>query len=76
MATESVKQLAELANRACRSTVAVIDAMSSRGAYKGEELLAIGQLRDQSAQIINLAETVLSEIAQEEQAEESTDDKK
>lgn len=64
--SESVKEMAELANRSCRSTVAVIDALSQRGAFKGEELMAIGQLRDQSTQLIQLAETVQSEIAEQE----------
>ena len=44
--------------------VAVIDAMASRGAYKGDELLAIGQLRDQATQVIKLAELVQSEAAE------------
>lgn len=70
MATETVKQLAELANRASRSTVAVIDAVAARGGFKGEELLAIGQLRDQSAQLVKLAETVQTDLAQEETEEE------
>lgn len=69
MATESVKQLAELSNRAARSMVGVIDALSTRGAYKGEELLAIGQLRDQAAQLVKIAEMVQTELAEEENKE-------
>ena len=63
MTSPNVTQLAELASRASRSMVAVIDALAGRGAYKGEELFAIGQLRDQSAQLSQLAEAVQSEIA-------------
>ncbi len=51
-------QLAELASRQARSVIAVIDALATRGAFKGEELSTIGMLREQSAQITNLAEIV------------------
>ncbi len=61
--TNSYK-LAELAARQARSVVAVIDALAQRGgAFKGEELATIGMLRDQSGQIVALAETVLSELS-------------
>ena len=46
----------ELGNRVSRSTVAVIDTIVQRGGFKGEELSTIGQLRDQSVQIIQLCE--------------------
>ena len=57
------KQLQELANKASRSTVAVIDAMTQRGAFKGEELSTIGGLRDQCIQIIQLVENIEQETA-------------
>jgi len=60
------KQLAELANRASRSAIAVIDAMSQRGAVKGEEMFTIGQLRDQLTQIVQLAEMVQSDSDEED----------
>lgn len=47
----------DLGNRVARSTVAVIDTMVQRGAIKGEELSTLGQLRDQSVQLIQMAET-------------------
>lgn len=59
----NTQKLAELAGRQARSVVAVIDALAQRGAFKGEELATIGMLRDQSGQIVALAETVQSEIA-------------
>jgi hypothetical protein len=34
----------------------VIDAMSQRGAVKGEEMYTIGQLREQLMQVIQLSE--------------------
>ena len=56
----------DLANRTSRSTVAVIDALTGRGAFKGEELSTIGQLRDQCLQSIQLCESY-----QQEQVTES-----
>lgn len=50
------KVLVDLTNRVSRSTVAVIDTMTQRGAFKGEELTTIGQLRDQAIEALQLAE--------------------
>jgi hypothetical protein len=61
----NVDQLVEMSLRASRSMVAVIDAMCQRGAIKGEEMFAIGQLREQAVQVTQLAETVQSEMASE-----------
>lgn len=55
--SDTTDQMFETANRAARSMVAVIDTMTQRGAFKGEELSTIGNLRDQCIQIIQLAET-------------------
>lgn len=55
--SETADQMFETANRAARSMIAVIDTMTQRGAFKGEELSTIGNLRDQCIQIIQLAET-------------------
>ena len=56
----------ELGNRVSRSTVAVIDTIVQRGGFKGEELSTIGQLRDQSVQIIQLCEEYQSAQGVEE----------
>jgi hypothetical protein len=56
--TPEQQQLNDLANRISRSTVAIIDTMVTRGAFKGEELTTIGQLRDQAVQAVALYETV------------------
>ena len=48
--------IVDLANRASRSTIAVIDTVVQRGGFKGEELSTIGQLRDQSIECIQLVE--------------------
>ena len=58
-------EIYDLSNRVARSTVAVVDALTSRGAFKGEELSTIGQLRDQALQISQLAETYQQEAAAE-----------
>jgi hypothetical protein len=42
----------DLVNRITRSCVAVVDTVSSRGGFRGEELSTIGQLRDQCITLI------------------------
>jgi hypothetical protein len=59
---ERAKEIYNLAFRTSRTTVSVIDAMTQRGAVKGEELSAIGQLRDQCVQVSQLAEAFQSEF--------------
>tara|TARA_X000000950_G_scaffold134863_1_gene167827 strand:+ start:196 stop:408 length:213 start_codon:yes stop_codon:yes gene_type:complete len=66
-----LEELQELSNKTSRSTVAVIDAMTQRGAFKGEELSTIGGLRDQCIQIIQICENLAQDAAMEdEDAEE------
>ncbi|MAD22721.1 MAG: hypothetical protein CMO44_00940 [Verrucomicrobiales bacterium] len=67
--SETVEQLQELANKSARSTVAVIDAMTQRGAFKGEELSTIGGLRDQCIQVIQLVENLEQEAAMADDSE-------
>ena len=64
-----MEELQELANKTSRSMVAVIDAMTQRGAIKGEELSTIGQLRDQCIQIIQLCEQMAQDAAMEDDDE-------
>ena len=54
-------QFIDLVNRVTRSTVAVVDTVSSRGGFRGEELSTIGQLRDQCIQLIQELEAKQSE---------------
>lgn len=42
----------ELGGKVGRSTIAIIDAIVQRGAFKGEELSTVGGLRDQCVQLI------------------------
>jgi hypothetical protein len=58
--------LCTLANQVSRSTVAVIDAMSQRGAVKGEEMSTLGKLRDDAVQVIQVVENIQQEKAMEE----------
>ena len=62
-------EIADLANRVSRSTVAVIDTIVQRGGFKGEELTTIGQLRDQAIQLIQLAEQAQQEAEASDEGE-------
>ena len=59
--SDQTNELVELANRVSRSTIAVVDAVTQRGGFKGEELSTIGQLRDQCIQVVSLVETIQQE---------------
>ena len=74
--SENLKQLKDLSNKAARSTVAVIDAVTQRGGFKGEELTTIGGLRDQCVQIIQLSEQIQQEDAMKDKSEKKEEDKK
>ena len=65
-----LEELQELSNKTSRSTVAVIDAMTQRGAFKGEELSTIGGLRDQCIQIIQICENLAQDAAMEDEDDE------
>lgn len=51
-------QVNTLSNQVARSTIAVIDAITQRGGFRGEELLTIGTLREQSVQLVQLVEAL------------------
>ena len=68
--SEQLEELQDLANKSARSTIAVIDAMTQRGAFKGEELSTIGTLRDQCIQVVSLTEQLQQEAAMESEDEE------
>ena len=61
MKIEDVRPIYDASFRASRTCISVIDAMSQRGAIKGEEMSAIGQLRDQCVQIAQMCEQFHSE---------------
>ena len=68
--SEQVEELQDLANKTSRSTIAVIDAMTQRGAFKGEELSTIGTLRDQCVTMVQLCEQMQQDAAMESDDEE------
>ena len=68
--SEQLEELKDLSNKSARSTIAVIDAMTQRGAFKGEELSTIGTLRDQCIQVVSLTEQMQQEAAMESENEE------
>lgn len=68
--TTQTEQLTDLANRVARSTIAVVDAITQRGGFKGEELSTIGQLRDQCVQTVSLVEAIQQESAVEVEDDE------
>lgn len=57
------KQVVELTSRVTRSTVAVVDTITARGGFRGEELSTIGQLRDQCIQLTQLLEDIEAQAA-------------
>ena len=67
--SEQLEELKDLSNKAARSTIAVSDAMTQRGAFKGEELSTIGTLRDQCIQVVSLTEQMQQEAAMESEDE-------
>ena len=67
--SDQMTELQDLANKTSRSTIAVIDAMTQRGAFKGEELSTIGTLRDQCIQMVQLCEQMQQDQAMETEEE-------
>lgn len=49
-------ELYALMLRVARSSVAVVDALSRRGAFAGDELSTIGRLSDEAKQLIAIGE--------------------
>ena len=57
MTEDKHKKAYDIMNQIGRSTIAVIDTITQRGGFRGEELSTIGQLRDQCTQAIQVVET-------------------
>ena len=60
------KKSYDLMNKISRSSIAIIDTITQRGGFRGEELSTIGQLRDQCAQAVQVVESFKQEEAEEE----------
>jgi predicted transcriptional regulator len=69
MSKENTEQLMDLGNKVARSTVAVVDAVTQRGGFKGEELSTIGTLRDQAVQMVQIIETMQADAEFEDEDE-------
>ena len=65
--SEQTQELQDLSNKSARSTIAVIDAMTQRGAFKGEELSTVGQLRDHCVQLVQQVEERQQDMDDEEE---------
>lgn len=63
-------EIMEISNKVARNTVAVIDALVTRGAFKGEELSTIGQLRDASLHLVSLIEAAEIEADEEDDGDD------
>lgn len=55
---DEMRQFSANVASVCRSFVAVVDVVIQRGGFRGEEILAIGQLREQSNRLIEQAENM------------------
>ena len=62
-------QFLELGAKVSRSSIAIIEAISQRGAFKGEELSTVGQLRDLCVQLVQQVEERQQEMDDEEDDE-------
>jgi len=62
---EEQKRAMELMNQISRSTIAIIDTITQRGGFRGEELSTIGNLRDQCTQGVQIVEAWKQEQAEE-----------
>lgn len=62
---EDQKRAMELMNQISRSTIAIIDTITQRGGFRGEELSTIGNLRDQCTQGVQIVEAWKQEQAEE-----------
>ena len=63
---EQKKKGMEPLNQISRSAIAVIDTVTQRGGFRGEELSTIGNLRDQCTQGVQVVESWKQEEAEAE----------
>lgn len=57
MTQDTHKRAYDSLNQISRSTIAIIDTITQRGGFRGEELSTIGQLRDQCTQAVQIVES-------------------
>jgi len=59
------KKSYDLMNQISRSSIAIIDTITQRGGFRGEELSTIGNLRDQCTQGVQIVESWKQEQAED-----------
>ncbi len=57
MADDKHKRAYDMLNQISRSTIAIIDTVTQRGGFRGEELSTIGNLRDQCTNGVQVVES-------------------
>ena len=62
---EDTKRAMELLNQVSSSSIAIIDTITQRGGFRGEELSTIGNLRDQCTQGVQIVESWKQEQAED-----------
>ena len=57
MADDKHKRAYDMLNQISRGTIAIIDTVTQRGGFRGEELSTIGNLRDQCTNGVQVVES-------------------
>ena len=57
MSDDKHKRAYDMLNQISRSTIAIIDTITQRGGFRGEELSTIGNLRDQCTNGVQIVES-------------------
>lgn len=57
MTNDKHKRAYDMLNQISRSTIAIIDTVTQRGGFRGEELSTIGNLRDQCTNGVQVVES-------------------
>lgn len=57
MSDDNHKRAYDMLNQISRSTIAIIDTITQRGGFRGEELSTIGNLRDQCTNGVQVVES-------------------
>lgn len=57
MSDDKHKRAYDMLNQISRSTIAIIDTITQRGGFRGEELSTIGNLRDQCTNGVQVVES-------------------
>lgn len=72
---DKLQNVLGLSKRSSKVAINIIDGLAQRGAFKGEEFIIVGQLRNDCIMVSKLIEELESEVAQVEQVTESNNSK-